>query len=88
MERIVEALTIGPVRALRLDRRVEGIGTLSPGAPADIVLFDPTREWTEERETILSKGKNTPVFGMALRGQVVTTIYGGAVVYEAEGVAV
>jgi len=88
VERIVEALTIGPVRALNLDRRVEGIGTLSIGAPADIVLFDPQREWTEERDTILSKGKNTPVLGMTLRGRVVTTIYGGAVVYEAEGVTV
>jgi dihydroorotase len=88
VERVVEALTIGPVRALGLDRRVEGIGTLSVGAPADIVLFDPNREWVEQRETILSKGKNTPVFGMTLRGQVMTTVYGGAVVYEAEGVAV
>jgi dihydroorotase len=88
VERIVEALTIGPVRALNLDRGVEGLGTLSTGAPADIVLFDPTREWTEQRETILSKGKNTPVLGVTLRGQVVTTIYAGAVVYEAEGVVV
>ena len=88
VERIVEALTVGPVRALGLDRRIEGIGTLSPGAPADIVLFDPDREWTEERDTILSKGKNTPMLGVTLRGQVVTTIYGGMVVYEATGVAV
>jgi dihydroorotase len=81
-------MTIGPARALSLDRRVEGIGTLKPGASADIVLFDPAREWTEQRETILSKGKNTPVLGMMLRGLVVTTIFGGNVVHETEGVIV
>ncbi|HEX5140971.1 MAG TPA: dihydroorotase [Dehalococcoidia bacterium] len=88
VERIVEALTVGPVRALALDRRVEGLGSLGQGAPADIVIFDPTREWTVERGTIASKGKNTPLLGMTLKGAVVSTVYGGAVVYEAEGVAV
>ena len=86
VERVVEALTIGPVRALGLDRRIEGLGSLSAGAPADIVLFDPTREWTEQRNTILSKGKNTPMLGVSLLGQVMMTVYGGAVVYEAVAV--
>jgi dihydroorotase len=88
VERIVEALTIGPVRALDLNRHVEGLGTLTPGAPADVVIFDPSREWMEQRDTILSKGKNTPVLGVTLPGQVLTTVYGGAVVYEATGVTV
>jgi dihydroorotase len=83
VERLVEALTIGPVRALGLERRVPGIGTLSVGTPADVVLFDPVREWTVERETIASKGKNTPLLGQTLRGVVVATVYGGSVVYEA-----
>ena len=82
VERLVEALTIGPVRALGLDRRVPGLGTLSAGAPADIVLFDPRREWTVTPETIASKGRNTPVLGQTLRGVVVATVYGGAVVHE------
>ncbi len=82
VERLVEALTIGPVRALNLDRRVPGIGTLSAGAPADIVLFDPEREWTVTRETIASKGKNTPVMDQTLRGVVVATVYAGSVMYE------
>ena len=86
LERLVEAMTIGPVRALGLDRWVPGIGTLSAGAPADIVLFDPQREWTVSPQTIASKGKNTPVMDQALQGVIVSTIYGGEVVYEAEGV--
>ena len=84
VERLVEALTIVPVRALNLDRCVPGLGTLSAGAPADVVLFDPQREWTVTWETIASKGKNTPVMGQTLRGVVVATVYQGAVVYEAD----
>jgi dihydroorotase len=83
MERVVEALTIGPVRALGLDARVPGIGTLSEGAPADIVVFDPRREWTVEPADFASKGKNTPLAGRTLRGVVVATVYGGEVVHEA-----
>jgi dihydroorotase len=81
LTRLVEALTIGPVRALGLDKRVPGLGTLAAGAPADIVLFDPAREWTVEAETIASKGKNTPVIGQRLRGAIVATVYGGGVVF-------
>jgi dihydroorotase len=81
LTRLVEALTIGPVRALGLDKRVPGLGTLAAGAPADIVLFDPAREWTVEAETIASKGKNTPVIGQRLRGAIVATVYGGEVVF-------
>ncbi len=84
LERVIEALTIGPVRALGLERHVPGIGTLSAGAPADVVMLDPSREWTVEPETFASKGKNTPLGGRKLKGAIVATIYGGAVVYEAE----
>ncbi len=84
LPRLVEALTIGPVRALSLDAKLPGLGTLSPGAPGDVVVFDPSREWEVTRESIASKGKNTPLMGQTLRGQVVATVYAGAVVYEAE----
>jgi dihydroorotase len=58
LERIIEALTIGPARALGLERHVPGIGTLSVGAPADIVILDPRREWTVEPESFASKGRH------------------------------
>ncbi|HEU0074376.1 MAG TPA: amidohydrolase family protein, partial [Dehalococcoidia bacterium] len=88
LERVVEALTIGPARALGLDRAMPGIGTLSEGAPGDVVIFDPKREWTVEPGEFASKGKNTPLAGRTLKGAVVTTIYGGEVVYEGEGAGV
>jgi dihydroorotase len=84
-ERLIEALTIGPVRAMGLDRFAPGIGTLAPGAPADLVLLDPQREWTVEPASFASKGKNTPLGGETLRGQVIATVFGGEVAYELEG---
>jgi dihydroorotase len=88
LQRIMEALTVGPVRGLGLERHVEGIGTLAIGAPADLVVFDPTREWTVEPEAFASKGKNTPLLGRRVRGQVVATLYAGKVVHALEVVGV
>jgi len=79
---LVEKLTIGPVRALGLDRRVEGLGTLSAGAPGDIVLIDPEAEWTVEPELFASKGKNTPLARRALKGRVVATVYDGRIAFD------
>lgn len=81
---LIERLTAGPARALKLARHVPGIGTLAEGAPADIVLLDPNAEWTVEPERFASKGKNTPLAGVVLRGQVVTTIAAGRIVHGAE----
>jgi len=79
---LIEKLTIGPVRALGLDRRIEGLGTLSTGAPGDVCLFDPEVQWIVEPERFASKGKNTPLAGRRLKGRVVTTVYCGRVVYQ------
>jgi dihydroorotase len=85
---IVAALTVGPVRALGLERFVPGVGTLRPGAPADVTVFDPDEEWVVDPAAFASKGKNTPLAGRTLRGRVVATVYGGRVVFRAtpEGV--
>jgi dihydroorotase len=83
---LVAKLTAGPVKALALDRRpgLDGLGSLTPGAPADVVVFDPQREWVVEPERFASKGRNTPLAGRTLRGQVVATVCGGRVVYTVE----
>lgn len=79
---LIEKLTVGPVRALGLDRRIEGLGTLSAGAPGDVTLIDPEAEWTVEPERFASMGRNTPVAGRTLRGRVVATLYEGRVVFD------
>lgn len=73
----VAALTVRPARVFGL-----ASGTLTPGAAADVVVFDPEREWCVDPQQMKSKGKNTPLAGHFLRGQTVTTIVGGEVVFE------
>jgi len=79
---LIEKLTVAPARTLGLDRRIEGLGTLSAGAPADVALIDPEAEWTVEPERFASKGRNTPLAGRTLRGRVVATLHVGRVVFD------
>jgi len=73
----VAALTANPAAIIGLDA-----GHLSPGAAADLCLFDPKREWTPGDNTLVSAGKNTPWHGKPLRGKVTLTMVGGKVVYR------
>lgn len=65
--------------------RVLGIeaGTLTPGLPADVCIFDPQRYWKVAPAALRSQGKNTPYLGYEVRGRVRYTIIDGQVVYEA-----
>ena len=75
---LIEKLTLGPAKFLgRPD-----MGTLRVGAPADITIIDPDAEWVVDAASFLSKGKNTPIDGATLKGQVVATLVGGEVRYQ------
>ena len=63
---VVALLSARPAQALGLKNR----GTLAVGAPADVVLFDPTARWTFHAADSLSKSKNTPFDGTELQGRV------------------
>ena len=74
----IEKLTSAPAGFLgRTD-----IGSLRPGANADVTIFDPNAKWTVDVDAFASKGKNSPLHGQTLKGQVVTTLVGGKVVYS------
>lgn len=75
---VARALTIGPVAAFELDRRVPGLGRLQPGSPADLVVIDPAAPVTIDPARWASKGKNTPLAGRILTGRVRAVIAGGA----------
>ncbi len=75
---LVAALTTRPASAWGLEA-----GTLEPGAPADLVIFDPAEEWTVDPARFASLGKNTPLAGVTLRGRVRQTWLGGRIVYDA-----
>jgi dihydroorotase len=61
----------------------KGSGTLKQGASADIVVFDPEREWTVRTEELRTKSHNTPLIGMTLRGRATATIVAGEVRFGA-----
>lgn len=68
---VVRALTGGPARVLGRD--------LDPG---DMVVVDPRLEWKVEAAALASKGKNTPLLGLTLRGRAVATFVGGDLRYR------
>src|SRR6266536_1531260 len=73
-DRVAEWMSAAPARIARL----AGHGQpLTPGAPANLTLFDPTARWTVEPGELASKGRNTPYAGMQLRGRVVATFLRG-----------
>jgi dihydroorotase len=70
-------ITSEPARILGV-----GSGKLAPGAPADLVLFDPAAPVRIAPESLKSQGKNTPFLGHELAGRVRLTIVAGNVVNE------
>jgi len=77
---LIDKLTREP--ALLLGKRNGITGRLEDGKPADFVVIDPEREWIVDPEEFLSKGKNTPLAGVTLKGSVILTIANGQVVYR------
>lgn len=76
---LVARLTVGPASVL--GERFAGLASLAVGSPADVVLFDPNERWEVDASRFASKGKNTPLDGVTLRGKVKTTIAGGEIAF-------
>ncbi|MGH7806522.1 MAG: dihydroorotase [Thermodesulfobacteriota bacterium] len=74
---LIRKLTINPAKIIRINR-----GTLKVGSVADVVVFDPNRPITVDRNKFRSKGKNSPFHGWQLSGSVLHTIVGGKVVFS------
>jgi len=64
------------------------LGTLKPGCPADITIFDPAKEWIVDSQSFISKGKNTPFDGYQFKGKVMATIANGNIVYQDKSVKI
>lgn len=72
---VLEKLTTGPASLYHLDA-----GYIKEGGPADLVLFDPEKEYTIDG--FVSKSKNSPFLGRKVKGEVYFTICAGKIVYE------
>ncbi len=53
-------------------------GTLAPGEPADLVLFDPDAPWRVDADLM----GNTPFDGLPVQGRVLMTVKGGEVIFD------
>jgi dihydroorotase len=74
-ERLIECMSLNPARMYGLKA-----GTLSIGADADIVIFNPNETYIPQEYA--SKSSNSPFTGMELKGKVKYTIVKGEVVYS------
>lgn len=83
LPRLVEALTARPGSLVPLTAEETGgrLGTLAPGAAADVTLIDPEREWTYDVRQTASRSVNSPFHGWKLKGRAVATLCRGKVVW-------
>ena len=77
LESAIDKLSTAPAKAFSLNA-----GTLAVGAPADVAIVDPDRQWEVDPSRFRSKSRNTPLCGLDSQGRVTTTIVSAAWVYE------
>lgn len=74
LETILDALTVGPAKVLRLDASVE------IGKKANLCIFDLDKEFTIREEDIKSKSINTPFLGVNCYGKIYANIIHGKLI--------
>ena len=74
---LVDKLSTTPARILGLNA-----GTLRPGAPADVIVFDPDEPWVLDRHALYSRSKNTPFEDARFSGRLALTFVGGKKIAE------
>lgn len=61
------------------------LGTLAPGAPADLTVIDPQVQFTIDARRFASRSRNCPFDGMQAQGRAVMTLVDGKVAFSAAG---
>ncbi len=77
LPRLLRAMSTRPAEILGLPS-----GRLSPGAPADLIRFDPDEPFVLDPATLHSRCRNTPFDEARLEGQVKMTLVAGRVAHE------
>lgn len=79
LQQLLDYLTIKPAKVFGFE-----FGKLEVGSPADLVLIDLKKEQKIDKETFISKGKNTPFNGIFCNGWPQLTMYNGEIVWQEE----
>jgi dihydroorotase len=74
---LIERMSCTPARLFRLPG-----GSLRAGSVGDVTVFDPNVEWTVDPSRFVSRGRNSPYAGKALRGRAELTMVDGRVIHR------
>ncbi|MDP3729984.1 MAG: dihydroorotase [Candidatus Omnitrophota bacterium] len=76
---LIVKMSVNPSNILGINR-----GNLKKGSIADVVIIDPSGEYTYTKDSIVSRSKNSPFINWILKGKVAKVFVGGRLVtYEA-----
>lgn len=76
---VARILSTAPARIGRLNGQGEGI---TVGAPAELVLYNPSAPFVFTRDDLAGKSINSPYLGIELPGDVVSTVHLGGFSYR------
>ncbi len=79
LPQLVRVLSTTPARIFGLYPRK---GSIEPGADADLVILDPTVQWTITADALHSRAGYSPYEGFVVYGKVRTTLSRGQVIYD------
>lgn len=78
LEKLVELMCLNPRKRFHIE------GGIEPGQRADIAVIDPNKKTIIDPDEFYSMGRATPFEGWETTGDVVMTMAGGSVVWEAK----
>lgn len=76
---MAEKMSWNPAKVIGIEQER---GSIEAGKLADIMIFNPEKEYVVDVKEFASKGKNTPYNGKLLKGKVSMTICNGKIVYQ------
>lgn len=76
-DRLVEVMSTNPAKIGGYNSQGQKIEV---GAPANLVVINPTQKWMVDRAALASKSRNTPFHGLELPAKVLHTVFNGTLV--------